>query len=491
VNPEAAAFCENCGASLADADAGKPPDPLVGSMVADRFLVEGRLGAGGMGVVYGATQTAIGRKVALKVLHPHLADETLYARFRNEAAAASRLAHPNTITVFDFGRTESGALYIAMELIEGTSLDEEIRRVGALDWQRAARIGSQICGSLQHAHEQGVVHRDLKPENVMLLTRGSETDVVKVVDFGIAKIVEEDGTDQRQALTKTGMVFGTPQYMSPEQIRGERVDPRSDIYSTGVILYRMLSGALPFSARTLMGVLTKHLMDPPPAFAEVSPEIQVPTSLESLVLQMLAKDPDERPRSMAEVAERIAALTVPIAPPAPIAPLEPTAPVTPVKAERGRGGKIAAFVVGALLLLGGGGGAAWYFLAGPGRTPPQPPSRRVMPPVAPPYVAPQYPATPPTAAPVPTQPPAVDTAPLPAAPPDPGEDEPEIAEPGPEKPKKPKKIKKPEKPEEPEEPEDPGDGKTAEELISAVKDKLGQLKKKYEDKIKGGKDGGS
>jgi len=433
-NPADGAFCEKCGASLAAVGAdGAPIDPLIGTVVGDRFLVERRLGEGGMGVVYEAVQTAIGRKVALKVLHPHLADETLYARFRNEAAAASRLAHPNTITVFDFGRTGSGALYIAMELVEGTSLDEEIRTIGALDWQRTRRIAAQICGSLQHAHEHGIVHRDLKPENVMLLARGSETDVVKVLDFGIAKIVEEEGTDQRQALTKTGMVFGTPQYMSPEQIRGDRVDARSDVYSTGVILFRMLTGSLPFTAETLMGILTRHLMDPPPPFAQVNPAVQVPAALEGLVLQMLAKDPADRPQSMAEVAERMAALAAPIATTAPIAPIATTAPmpaVRPVKERKGKGGKIAGVVL-AVLLLGAGGTTAWWFLAGPGRRPPRPPvTQFVMPPVAPPYVAPQYPATPPTAATGPATPPEASTAPLPALPRDADDDPGRATDPG-------------------------------------------------------------
>ncbi|MCK9462811.1 MAG: serine/threonine protein kinase, partial [Proteobacteria bacterium] len=308
-NAEGTGFCGKCGFSLAGTTRAEArPDPLIGALVDGRFLVERKLGEGGMGAVYEAEQTAFGRKVAIKVLHPHLTDETTNARFRNEAAAASRLDHPNTITVFDFGETESGSLYIAMELIAGAGLDVEIRKHGALEWRRAARIARQICGSLANAHESGIVHRDLKPENVMLLERDTERDFVKVLDFGIAKIVEGDGTDQRQALTKTGMVLGTPQYMSPEQIRGEKVDARSDVYSAGVIVYQMLTGALPFSAETPMGLLTKHLLDAPPPFARSNPACRVPKELERLVMQALAKNASERPQTMHEVAARLDAL---------------------------------------------------------------------------------------------------------------------------------------------------------------------------------------
>jgi len=399
------------------------PDPLIGAFVGERFLVKRKLGEGGMGVVYEAEQTAIDRKVALKVLHPHLTDESLYARFRNEAAAASRLGHPNTITVFDFGKTETGSLYIAMEFIEGASLDDEIRRCGALEWRRAARIAAQICGSLANAHENGIVHRDLKPENVMLLARGKEKDIVKVLDFGIAKIMEDDGKDQRQALTKTGMVFGTPQYMSPEQIRGEKVDARSDIYSTGVIIYQMLTGSLPFNSETPMGLLTKHLMDPPPPFAQISPASQVPADFERLVMQSLAKTAGERPQTMREVAEQIDAF-VASAPTAAVAvssaggvartvPMSasdpsgasvavrpgsaPSAPTPPVAARKKNMGMIIGIAIGAAVIVLGGGAAAWYFLAGPGHKVPQQPVTQLVPPppLIPPITGPQNPVTPP------------------------------------------------------------------------------------------------
>jgi eukaryotic-like serine/threonine-protein kinase len=383
VNPRGTGFCGKCGSNLAATMATEAqPDPLIGAFIGERFLVKRKLGEGGMGVVYEAEQTAIDRKVALKVLHPHLTDESLYARFRNEAAAASRLGHPNTITVFDFGKTDAGSLYIAMEFIEGTSLDDEIKNNGAMDWRRAAHITTQICGSLHNAHEHGIVHRDLKPENVMLLTRSGEKDIVKVLDFGIAKIMEDDGKDQRQALTRTGMVFGTPQYMSPEQIRGEKVDARSDIYSLGVIVYQMLTGSLPFRSDTPMGLLTKHLMDVPPSFAAMNPAAKAPAEVESCVMQALAKNASERPQTMREMAERMEAF-LRAAPAAAGPSFDGAAPKTvPMEAVSGRSapasgahiaapkkkggaGMIAGIAIGCVVLIGGGA-AAWYFLLGPG-----------------------------------------------------------------------------------------------------------------------------
>jgi serine/threonine-protein kinase len=374
---------------------GEEKDPLIGAFVGERFLISRKLGEGGMGVVYEADQTAIDRRVALKVLHPHLTDESLYARFRNEAAASSKLSHPNTITVYDFGKTDQGSLYIAMEFIEGISLDDEIRKNGALDWQRACRIGVQICGSLQDAHDHGIVHRDLKPENVMLCHRGGDADVVKVLDFGIAKIMEDDGKDQRQALTKTGMVFGTPQYMSPEQVRGEKVDARSDIYSTGIILYQMLTGQLPFRAETPMGLLTKHLLDTPPPFVQMAPQAQVPPEVEQAVMGCLAKDAAQRPQSMRALAGLMEgalgdslrmpiARTVRAAVPGPLAPTVPGgfaatagASASGIAQEpaprKARTGMIIGILVGGLIFFGGGGTLAWYFLLGPGAAKPTPP----------------------------------------------------------------------------------------------------------------------
>ncbi len=414
-NPRETAFCGKCGAKLIDSVAadGEAQDPLIGTLVGSRFLVHEVLGEGGMGRVYRAEQTAIKRVVALKVLHPHLTqDKSLHARFQNEAAAASRLTHPNTITIYDFGQIDSGSLYLAMEFIKGISLDDELITNGAMHWQRVQRIGIQICGSLQDAHDNAIVHRDMKPENVMLCERSGQQDVVKVLDFGIAKILEDENQDQRKALTKTGMVFGTPQYMSPEQIRGDKVDHRSDIYSVGVILYQMLTGELPFKSDTPMGVLTKHLMDEPPALETINPGSGIPAELEAVVMKTLAKEAVDRPSSMRELSQALVGISgagpakaaQPAAQPKPVQPQPddasigdtaelPTTEVPPeavrrpggqpaaiVKGTGGGRGKLIGIIAAAVLVLGGGGAAAWYFLAGPGQSKPR--ARRTNPPVA-------------------------------------------------------------------------------------------------------------
>ncbi|MBN2344189.1 MAG: protein kinase [Deltaproteobacteria bacterium] len=386
INPGDTAFCSKCGTALGGTTSGDKEDPFIGSFVGERFLVKRKLGEGGMGVVYEAEQTAMDRKVALKVLHPHLNDDELYARFRNEAAASSKLEHPNIITVYDFGRTENDSLYIAMEFISGKSLDDEIKENGAMDWQRACRIGSQICGALRNAHEKSIIHRDMKPENVMLCRRGDEVDFVKVLDFGIAKLMDDGATDQRKALTKTGMVFGTPQYMSPEQVRGEKLDARSDIYSVGIIMYEMLTGSLPFTADTPMGLLTKHLMDTPPAFNAINPNAGVPPELEAVVMGALSKSADDRPQTMKEfraaldrligiehsgkttvaaVVNSGAATSAQTQKSAATMPMPATSAPTPVVRQKSSS-PVIGIIAGVMVLLVAGGGAAWYFLMGPG-----------------------------------------------------------------------------------------------------------------------------
>jgi serine/threonine-protein kinase len=304
-----ARFCDTCGTSLGTTDEAAA-DKLIGKFIDRRYRVETKLGEGGMGAVYQAEQVAMKRKVALKVLHPHLsADEQLIERFNREAAACSRLNHPNTITVHDFGQTDDGTLYIVMEFVEGKNLADLVETTGAMPWQRAVHIGLQVAQSLADAHEQGIVHRDLKPDNVMLIERAAQSDVVKILDFGIAKMAEatEDG-DKRKALTKTGMIFGTPQYMSPEQIRGAGVDHRTDIYALGVILYQLVTGDLPFYAENPMGMLTKHLMEPPRPMAQTRPGVQVPSQLEALVFKCLEKDAGYRYQSMNEIVRELSSM---------------------------------------------------------------------------------------------------------------------------------------------------------------------------------------
>ncbi|MBK7973251.1 MAG: HDOD domain-containing protein [Deltaproteobacteria bacterium] len=299
--------CPHCGTPASTLDEWAGTDPLIGQVVGNRFRVEERLGEGGMGVVYRAEQQPIHRRVALKVLHSHLApDASLKARFVNEAAAASRLNHPNTVTLYDFGETETGTLYIAMEYVDGRDLREVMHEERPLAWRRTAAIMAQIARSLDDAHAHGVVHRDLKPGNVMVFDRGPERDQVKVLDFGVAKLLElADGSEQ---ITRSGALLGTPQFLAPESIRGEVIDHRVDIYALGVMLYEALAGRPPFAGKTVARLLTQHLMEEPLRPSRLRPDWDAPFGLESLTLRMLEKDPEQRPSSMREVAERLEGL---------------------------------------------------------------------------------------------------------------------------------------------------------------------------------------
>ncbi|MFN7953156.1 MAG: HDOD domain-containing protein [bacterium] len=296
--------CPACGRAPGGLERSAGTDPLLGQLVGNRFRVLERLGEGGMGVVYRAEQQPIARLVALKVLHPHLApDPSLKARFENEAAAASRLNHPCTITLYDFGTTDSGTLYIAMEFVDGRDLRRVLREQGPLEWRRTARIVAQIARSLDDAHAHGVVHRDLKPANVMVFDRGPERDQVKVLDFGVAKVLELDG--DAEPLTHSGALLGTPQFLAPESIRGEAVDHRVDIYALGVMLYEALVGRPPFDGKTIGRLLNQHLNEMPLRPSRAATSWDAPLALEALTVAMLAKDPDDRPPLMREIAERL------------------------------------------------------------------------------------------------------------------------------------------------------------------------------------------
>lgn len=288
----------------------KKPDPLIGRTIGDRYLIERRIGAGGMGVVYKAKQGAVDRDIAIKVLLAKAMDDeeeydTLVRRFHLEARAASRLNHPNTITVYDFGQ-DDGLLYIAMEFLDGSSLEGTLKQ-GALPAQRAVRIIMQVCHSLSEAHKKNIVHRDIKPDNIFLINMGGVPDFVKVLDFGVAKI---RGPSKDKTLTKAGMIFGTPKYMSPEQARCLNLDSRSDIYSVGVMMYQMLTGSVPFDADDHVSILLMHCSEPPEPFNQRRPDIQIPPELEAIVFKAMAKDRDARYQSVDEMSaalEQIAA----------------------------------------------------------------------------------------------------------------------------------------------------------------------------------------
>jgi hypothetical protein len=321
---------------VSKAEAGPVPstddsDPLLGTMVAGRFRVSSRLGAGGMGMVYLAEQVAVGRSVVLKFLHRRFsAKRDLTERFHREALAASRLSCPNTIVLHDFGQTEDALLYMAIEYLEGRTLGSVIA-TGPIAPLRAVPIALQILSSLAEAHRKGIVHRDLKPENIMLVERSGTSDFVKVLDFGIAKIVglSSDATsppagpdgDPRDAtpgasdpgLTQQGDIFGSPRYMAPEQVLGQAVDARTDLYALGLILYEMLVGHAPFEGTSTMEMLNLHLNASAPPLREVAPELALPEALEQLVQQCLRKKPDERPESAEALAEGLRALIPTIA----------------------------------------------------------------------------------------------------------------------------------------------------------------------------------
>jgi hypothetical protein len=275
-------------------------DALLGTLLAGRYRIEALIGSGGMGAVYRAAHVHMRKAVAVKVLHKEMtAFPEVVARFEREAVAAGRIEHSHVVSASDFGKLEDGSFYLVLEFIEGQSLARLVSKVGALPPTRALRITRQIVEALQAAHAVGIVHRDLKPDNVMLVDKDDDPDFVKVLDFGIAKVKVEETVEQ-PALTQIGTVFGTPEYMSPEQARGELVDARADLYTVGVILFEMLSGNSPFKDDDLVVVLTRHLTaDPPPLPSNIDPMIR------DLVLILLKKNREERVQSAAELIERI------------------------------------------------------------------------------------------------------------------------------------------------------------------------------------------
>ncbi len=266
-----------------------------------------------MGSVYKAEQPAMNRMVAIKILHPKLAGrKDLTSRFRREARAMSQLTHPNTVKVFMYGELEDdGSLYIVMEMLEGRNLNQTVRKEGPLPVERAIPILIQCCGALQEAHDLGIVHRDLKPENIFLSKQGGMPDYPKVLDFGLAKVTERQMQPGSVILTQEGMVFGTPEFMSPEQAQGKTLDARSDIYSLAVILYEVLTGKLPFSARTPMEYIQKHVTDPIIALSDRVPEKKFDRGLDDVLAKALEKQPDNRFQTAVSSARRCASSAAP------------------------------------------------------------------------------------------------------------------------------------------------------------------------------------
>jgi eukaryotic-like serine/threonine-protein kinase len=304
-----------CGAALAplpapatDPGFGRRParDPRIGETVAGRFKVEELIGQGGMGKVYRARHLALDRLVCLKMLKPALLeDASVVGRFEREAMAASRLNHPNSIQVLDFGRNDTdGALYIVMEHVNGKDLRLVLRDEWPIPEERLCNIMAQVLAALGEAHTHHVIHRDLKPENVMVEQRRDHPDYVKVLDFGIAKILDSD----LPALTRSDVVCGTPQYMAPEQATGGQLDGRCDLYAVGIILYQMVTGELPFDGPNSMDVLTRQVNEAPVPPRRKQPNAPISAAMESLILRVLSKDPALRPQSAEELRQLLLAI---------------------------------------------------------------------------------------------------------------------------------------------------------------------------------------
>ena len=282
----------------------RPADPFIGREILNgQFQILQKIGTGGMGAVYKALQPAMNRMVGVKILHPKLTNrKDLVARFRREARAMSHLTHPNTVKVFLYGELEDGSLYIIMEFLDGKNMNQTVRAEGPMPMERALPILIQVCGALEEAHRAGIIHRDLKPENIFLCQQGGLKDYAKVLDFGLAKVTEREMRPGSIILTQEGMVFGTPEFMSPEQAQGKTLTASSDIYSLATILYEALTGKLPFEAKTAMDFLSHHVSHKPIGLSHRVPGRTFPPLLDKIISRALAKKPEERFASAADFA---------------------------------------------------------------------------------------------------------------------------------------------------------------------------------------------
>ncbi|RYE88440.1 MAG: serine/threonine protein kinase, partial [Myxococcales bacterium] len=291
--------------SMPEATAGATnADPLIGQVLSERYRIDAVLGIGGMGAVYQGEHLLMHKRVAIKLLHPEmtLLPEAV-SRFEREAMAAGHIEHPNVATAYDFGKLASGSFFLVLEFVEGQSLRDRLLQQRQLPVETVVHIARQTLQGLIRAHGLGIVHRDLKPDNVMLVERDGDPDFVKVLDFGIAKVPmgqmgsKPDGAvpaPTTAALTQLGMVYGTPEYMAPEQALGQEVDHRADLYALGVMCFEMLTGRRPFDADSPIKILGMVVSLPVPSFADVAPERAIPAPIEDVVRKLLAKVPDDR-----------------------------------------------------------------------------------------------------------------------------------------------------------------------------------------------------
>lgn len=300
--PASGSFCVYCGSKSLTVIQTVQQESYLHQTVAGKFKIVDFIDKGGMGEVYLGKNEAIGQKVAIKFLHKKFAaDEHLVMRFLNEARSYCKVNHPNAVTLLEYGQHTDGSLYIITEFIEGKSLSKTLKDRGPFDLQKVISVGKQICEVLTAAHEQGVIHRDLKPDNIMLTPGPKDRYQVKVLDFGIAKITDEDSGP----MTETGAIFGTPEFMSPEQARGDGAEPRSDLYALGLILFYMVTGKLPFKGKNKFAVLHKHINDDAPKPSAMAPYLQISPALEALILKCLEKDPEDRYSSADELYDTL------------------------------------------------------------------------------------------------------------------------------------------------------------------------------------------
>ena len=287
--------------SANDKDESKPKDSMIGRVLAGRYQLIEKLGQGGMGAVYKGQHVKMNRLTAIKILTADLADNPEFVtRFEREAEMASHIDNPHAVSIYDFGEADDGLVYLAMEFLDGEPLSSVIAREGALPIDRVVSITRQAAEALEAAHQIGIVHRDFKPDNVMICQKKGRGDWVEVVDFGIAKRSEVD--PKHQALTQTGFVLGTPQYMSPEQVAGETLDLRSDLYSLALVTYEMLTGSLPFEGGSPQSQMVKRLLEPPLPLQKVRPQLAVPQAVEEVIMKALARYPKNRHASTVEFA---------------------------------------------------------------------------------------------------------------------------------------------------------------------------------------------
>jgi serine/threonine protein kinase len=298
-------FCAVCGFPISEVSHSED-DPLIGSTLPGGYVMLELIGIGGMGRVYRAEQTALGRTVAVKIVHPHLlGDESASARFITEARTASRLNHPNSVAVIDFGKTDTGQLYLVMEYLRGRDLARVVYEDGPLPFRRIIEILRQTLAALSEAHHLQIIHRDLKPENIVIEPMRTGGDFVKVVDFGLAKMLTGA---KGPAITSVGIVCGTPDYMAPEQGRGDVIDARTDLYAMGVILFQLLTGRLPFEAESPTQVVLMHLTVPPPDPRQIATDREIPAPLAMVTLSALSKDPEGRYQTADAFSEALQAV---------------------------------------------------------------------------------------------------------------------------------------------------------------------------------------